>query len=646
MGQEKVIDLFVPGRLCLFGEHSDWAGAYRSINSDIAPGMAIVTGIDQGIYARVQKDRRLYVRSILPDGSVHELDCAMDLAELTDLADRAEFFSYVAGVAAYIMEYYRVGGLNIDFYKMTLPIKKGLSSSAAICVLVARAFNILYNLQMSLKGEMRAAYFGEQMTPSRCGKLDQACAYGKHPVSMGFDGDRLTVDRLKVGKELFWVYADLCAHKDTIRILKDLNQCYPFYSDDTQKDLHEALGRKNRVIVTKAIQAIAEGQAEHIGALLAEAQTLFDREVAPHSPVELAAPVLHRVLADPVVKSLTYGGKGVGSQGDGTVQFIARSREAAERLTRYLNETLKLQATAFTIDPQRTVRKAVIPVAGFGTRLYPASRTIKKEFFPIIDHDGYVKPALLVLLEELDQAGIEEICLIIGPNEEKFYTDFFTDQLPDDHMNKLSPALLVYEKKIQKIGQKIRFTVQSERRGFGHAVYQSRDFAAGEPVLLLLGDHIYHAHSGHSCTMQAIEAYEKTGQLTILIQDLPLEDVVHYGIVGGQWDDDGESILHVSELSEKPSVDYARDQLGVIMKNGTTRYFSVFGQYVLTPAVYQELEENIRGSLYQNGEIQLTAALDQVREKHGVYAVVPDGVRFDIGLPEEYRHTVATFGLI
>ena len=186
MENQKTIDLFVPGRLCLFGEHSDWAGMQRIINANLVPGYAIVSGLQEGIYATAQKADRFIVESSLPLYHGTRLECDMDTQKLLLLAQEGGFFSYVAGVASYINDNYRVGGVKITITRMDLPIKSGLSSSAAICVLVARAFNQLYRLRMNTNGEMQAAFRGEQRTPSRCGRLDQACALrgktGSHGV--------------------------------------------------------------------------------------------------------------------------------------------------------------------------------------------------------------------------------------------------------------------------------------------------------------------------------------------------------------------------------------------------------------------------------------------------------------------------------
>ena len=185
------IKLFVPGRLCLFGEHSDWAGLQRTMNAQIVPGRAIVTGIEQGIYGTAKKSKDFCIHSSLEMFEKERFSCPMELSGLRQNARQGGFFSYVAGVASYMAEWYHVGGVDLEITDMTLPVKSGLSSSAAICVMVAKAFNELYGLQLNSLGVMNIAYLGEQRTPSRCGRLDQACAFGVNPVCMTFDGNEI-----------------------------------------------------------------------------------------------------------------------------------------------------------------------------------------------------------------------------------------------------------------------------------------------------------------------------------------------------------------------------------------------------------------------------------------------------------------------
>ena len=653
--------LFVPGRLCLFGEHTDWAGHYRTMNADIVPGAAIVTGIEQGIYAEVEKSSIFEMQSVAPEieSQWQDFACRMDETELKRIAKSGSFFSYCAGVASYMLEWYKVGGVRIKLTSMTLPMKSGLSSSAAICVLVARAFNLLYKLNLNTLGEMNIAYLGELRTSSRCGRLDQACAFGVKPNLMSFDGDEVEVQSLVVKRPLYWVFADLCAEKDTIRILSDLNKAYPFAQNEAEQREHDALGIKNRELVDRAIRYMADGEVEKLGRLMTEAEQMFDEMVVPMSEA-LHAPKLHSVLSDPQIQQMVYGGKGVGSHGDGSVQFLARSQKDQLQLCDYLNSQ-GMRAYTLTLNPVHTVRRAIIPVAGFGTRLYPATRGIKKDFFPIPCPDGMVRPVILILLEELIQSGIEEICLVLGSEEERqMYADFFERPLTDEHMRKLNTESQEYENRILNIGKRLRYVYQKEKRGFGHAVYQAAQFAHGEPVLLMLGDTLYRSTSNKPCALQLIEQYERYNQLLVGLYPVELNSVSHFGIMAGVWEDKDERMLTVTVLSEKPSSSYAEEFLGVRNQKGVKEYCSVFGQYILTPEVFEQLREDIaaadaedvstdiNGDGRANGsskkkEIELTSALEAVRRRSGMMGVRLYGERFDMGNPAAMVQTIAEY---
>ena len=642
-----MVKLFVPGRLCLFGEHTDWAGHYRTMNADIAPGAAIVTGIEQGIYAEVERSSvfELYSEASEMADVWQDFSCRMDETELKRIAKSGSFFCYCAGVASYMLEWYKVGGVRIRITSMTLPIKSGLSSSAAICVLVARAFNLLYNLNLNTLGEMNIAYLGELRTSSRCGRLDQACAFGVKPNLMTFDGDEIEVRSLNVRKHLFWVFADLCAEKDTIKILSDLNKAYPFPTTDAERAEHEALGQQNLDIVDRAIKYMAEGDAEALGRLMTEAEALFDAKVAPMSPA-LISPKLHSVLQDPKIQPMIWGGKGVGSHGDGSVQFLARNEEAQRQLVDYLNDH-GMKAYMLTLKPVHTVRRAIIPVAGFGTRLYPATRALKKDFFPIPCPDGLVRPVILILLEELVKSGIEEICLVLGSEEERqLYADYFERPLPEEHLRKLNAEAQEFENHILDIGKRLHYVYQREKRGFGHAVYQAAQFAHNEPVMLLLGDTIYRSESNKPCALQLIEEYERYNSLMVSIHSIPLSEVSHYGILHGIWEDKEQSVLNVNVMQEKPKSSYAEEFLGVRNKDGEKEYYSVFGQYILTPEVFAQLHEDIMQREIDGdhvSEIELTSALEAVRQRSGMMGIRLKGRMYDMGNPSALSRCVKEY---
>lgn len=291
----------------------------------------------------------------------------MQPSALLEEAQQGGFWSYIAGVAYQVLTNYHVRGLVIDNFKTDLPVKKGLSSSAAICVLTARAFNRIYDLKMTIRGEMELAYMGEITTPSRCGRMDQGCAFGNRPVLMVFDGDRLETIELQVDEELNFVIVDLQAQKDTMEILNRLNRCYPFADNEIERGVQELLGPVNKRVTMRAVEALRSSEGDKLGRLMGEAQTFFDRYAIPACPEELTAPVLHSVLNHEPLKPHIWGGKGVGSQGDGTAQFIARSKSDQQAVIEILERDLEVECIELTLRPDQT--------GGIPAHLSPGSLT-------------------------------------------------------------------------------------------------------------------------------------------------------------------------------------------------------------------------------------------------------------------------------
>ena len=371
--------IFVPGRICLFGEHSDWAGGYRRVNADLEKGYTIITGTNQGLHANVTSHpTKLILHTTLNDGTrLDPFELPMERETLRIEAENGGFFSYAAGVAYQILTHYHVHGLEIDNYMTDLPTQKGLSSSAATCVLVARAFNRVYDLKMTVRGEMEFAYLGEITTPSRCGRMDQGCAYGTRPVMMTFDGDQIDVNEFHVTQDLFFVIVDLGSSKDTKEILHRLNHCYPFAENELQKNVQEYLGNTSARITRQAYEALYQGDAVRVGQLMKEAQTEFDKNLQPACPSQLTAPILHKTLNHASIQPYILGGKGVGSQGDGSAQFIVKNAVDQDKVIEILEQDLGMSCLKLVIKAEQRVRKVVIPAAGFGTRLFPASKAVK-----------------------------------------------------------------------------------------------------------------------------------------------------------------------------------------------------------------------------------------------------------------------------
>jgi UTP-glucose-1-phosphate uridylyltransferase/mevalonate kinase len=635
--------IFVPGRICLFGEHTDWAGGYRRINADLEKGYTLITGTNQGVTAEVKPHASKFIlRATLSDGTRKgPFEVPMEREPLLAEAEKGGFFSYAAGVAYQILTHYHVHGLEIDNYLTDLPVKKGLSSSAASCVLVARAFNRIYDLKMTIRGEMEYAYMGEITTPSRCGRMDQGCAYGNRPVMMVYDGDIMDVKEFNVHKDLYFVIVDLMASKDTKEILSRLNHCYPFAEDELQRNVQKYLGPISGGITREAYEALHEGDAVRIGELMKTAQAEFDKYLQPACPSQLTAPVLHKVLNYEPIQPYILGGKGVGSQGDGTAQFIVKDPESQQKVIEIIEGELKMPCLKLVIQSGRRVRKAVIPAAGFGTRLFPASKAIKKELFPIIDQHGRAKPVILAIIEEAINAGIEEVCLVVQDRDRELFEEFFKTPPPIENFNKLSKENQEYWEYLTDLGRRISFATQDTQDGFGHAVYCARDWVDNEPFLLMLGDHLYESYNDVSCARQILDVYDDAGHSVVGLQVSHVDELHSFGCVTGVWKEE-RSKLSVTAFYEKPDAEYARQYLHVDGM-GQDDFLTVSGLYVLTPQIFDYLEENITHNLRERGEFQLTSCLDKLRKEDNFSGYIVKGQRFDIGIPEAYRQTVIDF---
>jgi UTP-glucose-1-phosphate uridylyltransferase/mevalonate kinase len=631
--------LFVPGRICLFGEHTDWAGGYRRINGSLEKGFTLICGTNQGLYAEIKPHpTKLIFKTSLADQA---FEIPMKREALLQEAQSGGAFSYVAGVAYQVLTHYRVHGLEIDNYRTDLPVKKGLSSSAATCVLVARAFNRIYDLKMTVRGEMEYAYLGEITTPSRCGRMDQGCAYGNSPVMMTFDGDRIDVEEVVVGKDLHFVIVDLGAGKDTKEILSKLNHSFPFAENDLQRGVQRYLGEISAGITRKAVEALRSGDAQTLGELMKKSQEEFDRFCMPACPSQLTSPVLHRVLGFPPIQPFVYGGKGVGSQGDGTAQFIVKDEASQEKVIRFIETELKMACLKLTIGAAKRVRKAVIPAAGFGTRLFPATKTIKKEFFPVIDRNGVAKPAILIIIEEALAAGIEELCVVVQKGDREVFEEFFHVPPPVEHFNKLSRESQKQSAAIIDIGHRITFVEQPAQDGFGHAVYCAREWVGNEPFLLMLGDHLYASDAGIPCARQLLDVYENHGRSVVGCMVTPGAEIHNFGTIAGIWEVP-QSLLSITEFAEKPDAMYATEHLHM-EGMAENKFLTVFGQYVLSPRIFEFLADHIEHNMREKGEYQLTSCLDKLRQEDGFMGYLVKGKRFDIGVPRAYLKTLIDF---
>lgn len=296
------------------------------------------------------------------------------------------------------------------------------------------------------------------------------------------------------------------------------------------------------------------------------------------------------------------------------------------------------------------IKKAVIPAAGFGTRLFPATKVVKKELFPIIDFDGRAKPVLQLIVEEAVSAGIEEMVVVTQPDDREVFESYFKALPKPTLFNKLSSENQEYCEYLQDLGSKITILTQDKQEGYGHAVFSAREWVNDEPFLLMLGDHIYSSDTEKSCARQVLQVYEqinqrinqRINQSVIGLNRLPAEMIHKAGCVMGVWQDKN-SILQVTQVYEKPTIEYARQNLRV---EGMAEddFLSIFGLYALTPKIFDFLAENINNNFRERGEFQLTSCLEKLREAEGMIGLIVDGNTFDIGMPNVYRQTMIDFG--
>ncbi|HCF29907.1 MAG TPA: UTP--glucose-1-phosphate uridylyltransferase [Cyanobacteria bacterium UBA11049] len=287
------------------------------------------------------------------------------------------------------------------------------------------------------------------------------------------------------------------------------------------------------------------------------------------------------------------------------------------------------------------VRKAVIPAAGFGTRLFPATKAIKKEFFPIIDKDGRAKPVILAIVEEAVSGGIEEIGIVVQRSDRVLFEDFFKAPPKTKLFNKLSLQNQEYSQYLQHLGSKITILTQEEQEGYGHAVFCAKEWVKDETFLLMLGDHVYSSDIEISCTSQILDIYNQFNQSGIGLTIMTGKTIEKSGCITGSWQEQN-SILSVTQIYEKPAIDYARQHLRV-KEMAENEFLGVFGLYILTPKVFNYLEEHIKNNIREKGEFQLTSCLDRLRQEEGMTGYVVKGKCFDIGMPDVYWQTMIDF---
>ncbi|MGZ3681801.1 MAG: UTP--glucose-1-phosphate uridylyltransferase [Ktedonobacterales bacterium] len=293
------------------------------------------------------------------------------------------------------------------------------------------------------------------------------------------------------------------------------------------------------------------------------------------------------------------------------------------------------------------VRKAVITAAGRGTRQYPASTTVQKEMFPLVDVDGVTKPTLQIIAEEALEAGIEEICIVAAPGDEELYRQHFRSLSTE-----LLPAFagkgwaLRDSEQLARLERTLHYVTQSSPEGYGHAVYCARDWVGDEAFFLLLGDHVYLSMdpAGRRCARQLVDEFQWAGQPIASVKRTPEHRLHLFGTVRGEPLADRSDLYRIAALAEKPDVAYAERELRT---PGLDRgeYLCFFGMHVFTPTIFDYLGYCVTHELREKGEFQLTTALAMLAKRETYLAFEARGERYDMGIPSGLVETQLALAL-
>ena len=275
--------------------------------------------------------------------------------------------------------------------------------------------------------------------------------------------------------------------------------------------------------------------------------------------------------------------------------------------------------------------------------MFPATRAIQKELLPLIDVDGLVKPTIECIVDECLASGIEEFCIVVEKGGGAAFRAHFAPPTDDEHRafeNK--PALLAHAERLGELGERISYVEQPSPEGFGHAVFQAKDFADGEPFVLLLGDHVYTVPDGENRVVrQLIDAYEATGGSVTGVRIEPESGVSVTGIVKG-IPKTGE-LYAIERLQEKPTVEEARALQTPGVPPG--HYLGHFGVHLFTSEIFDALGGLIEKNLRVKNEFQLTSGQEALLASGATYhALLIRGERWDIGMPDEYLKTLTALG--
>lgn len=268
------------------------------------------------------------------------------------------------------------------------------------------------------------------------------------------------------------------------------------------------------------------------------------------------------------------------------------------------------------------VRKAVIPVAGYGTRFLPYTKAVPKAMLPILN-----KPAIQVISEEVVKSGITDILFVVGYRSEVLEAHFAKSNRLDEVLLAGKKFALYDAVKYPETMARISFVEQKALNGTAKAVEIAENFVNNEPFAILFGDDVMY-NDGAPVIGQLAECFEKTGKSVVGCKEVPLEDVPKYASV--EYGEQNGNLYKVSGIIEKPPIEKVKSRI------------SPLGRYVVTPKIF-DIIKTLTPTV--NNEYQLTDALDNLAKTEGLNALIFDGKRYDMGSRLGYLKANIEFGL-
>jgi len=268
------------------------------------------------------------------------------------------------------------------------------------------------------------------------------------------------------------------------------------------------------------------------------------------------------------------------------------------------------------------VRKAVIPVAGLGTRFLPATKAIPKEMLTIVD-----RPTIQYIVEEVVASGIDQIIFVTSEGKSAIENHFDYNFHLDSVLKEKNKTILGEE--LNNISNLIDIVSVRQKKplGLGHAIWTARNVVGDEPFMVLLGDDM--VLSKTPCAKQLINLFDEVGESIVAIQHVPMEETNQYGIVEGEKIE-RDKTFKINRMVEKPAPGTTDSDMAII------------GRYILMPEIFHILDTTTPG---HGGEIQLTDALLALTKKRGMYAMEFEGTRFDAGDKMGYLKAIIAYGL-